>query len=331
MDTIFLQKPTERLHLQAGQLICKDGDEIQEVYPLASTEQVLVYGNSQITTQALKECLKEGIRVLYFTSYGKYLGRLEPDYPKNINRRINQYKLTVDQERCLKWSRSLLYSKLQGCLIELRRLSEQGYTLPCKQLRCELKRNQKRLLSAGDLEELRGIEGHSAKLYFSIFPAVLPAWCNWTGRNYHPPKDTVNLLLSLIYGCCASELRKICELHSLDTHCGYLHRPCYGGGGLPYDLLESVRATLCDHFVLTFINKEAERIQEKVLHEGALPELHDTLREKACTQFRLSLHITHGKQQQTPLHLLRTLVEETVRGLNDESYIPDYGQIHPLR
>lgn len=84
METIFLQKSTEKLNLSNGQFVHREGDVILKTYPVLTIEQVFVYGNGQITTQALKECLRNGIRVLYFNAYGKFLGRLEPDYPKNI-------------------------------------------------------------------------------------------------------------------------------------------------------------------------------------------------------------------------------------------------------
>ena len=309
MDTILLQKSTERLNLQEGQLIHRDGDQLLEVYPLASTEQILVYGNGQITTQALKECLKEGIRVLC----------------------LNQYKLAFEPERSLAWAKSLLNSKLHGILIETRRLSEKGCKFEIKKLHREIKQNQHRLYDAGNLEELRGIEGLCARRYFEIFPKVLPAWCKWTGRSYHPPEGLVNLLLSMTYSHCAMELRKLCEIHSLDPHCGYLHKPCYSGGGLPYDLLEPVRATICDHFVLMLLNRRQSEAALMPVHQKTAEDVPDHLREKIWKQFRSYLMVKYSKQQKTPLNILRLLVEETVHGLNDATYIPDYMLIHPER
>ena len=170
METIFLQKPTEKLSLKDGQLIVSEHGECQKEYPLASTEQILVYGNSQITTQALKACLQEGIRVVYFSSYGKFLGRLESSYPRNTNRRIQQYKLCLDPVRRLQWCKELLHTKIQGELIELRRLHEQGHIFPYKQIRKSLKCSQNHLQKAGSIPELLGIEGSSTNCYYRVFP-----------------------------------------------------------------------------------------------------------------------------------------------------------------
>ena len=54
METILLQKSTEKLNLCDGQLVHREGNVILESYPILTVEQVFVYGNGQITTQALK-------------------------------------------------------------------------------------------------------------------------------------------------------------------------------------------------------------------------------------------------------------------------------------
>jgi len=48
------------------------GGEQLESHPVVPVKRVIVYGNAQITTQAVKSCMAEGIEILYFTAYGKY-------------------------------------------------------------------------------------------------------------------------------------------------------------------------------------------------------------------------------------------------------------------
>lgn len=332
MDTIFLQKSTERLQLKEGQLICRDGDELSGIYPIHSTEQVIVYGNSQITTQALKACLKEGIRVVYFNQYGKYLGRLEPDYPKNINRRLRQYALFLNPERRLSWSKSLLRAKIHGELVEIRRLHEQKFDFPYKELHKSLRTGLKRIEDAKDPEELRGVEGYYAREYYSCFGHVLPDHIRWQGREYHPAPDTANAVLSLIYGCCANELRNIFEHHSLDHQCGFLHEPGYHGGGLAYDLLETVRAVICDHFVINLLHrKEFRKITMSVDAESGEKRLGDAWCKTICEGFRRYLEIRYQRQKMSNRERLRGLVLEYIRALENDVREPDFQQVLPRR
>lgn len=327
MDTVFLQKSTEKLQLKEGQLIRSENGEPTGVYPVRSTEQILVYGNGQITTQALKACLKEGIRVVYFNQYGKYLGRLEPDYPRNISRRLRQYGLVTDQERRLAWSKSLIKAKLHSAIVELRRLREQKIAFPYKTLHKSLLRGMKRLEKASNLEELRGVEGLYAREYYSVFAYALPRHLKWKGREYHPAPDPVNALLSMVYGSAAHELRNLFEQHSLDHQCGFLHEPGYQGGGLAYDLLEVVRACVCDHFVIRLLNrKEYAGLR---MDDGGEPggEWCKTVWE----EFRKHLDLRYAHQTRNIRELLQEIVREYLRCLDDNGSVPDFMRILPQR
>ena len=263
MKTIFLQKSTEKLNLNDGQLVRSEGNVIVGSYPILTVDQVLVYGNGQITTQALKACLHEGIRVLYFNVYGKFLGRLEPDYPKNIHRRLNQYKLYWSPEQRLMWGKSLIQAKVQGQLVELRRMYERKVDFPYHKTRCDLREAQKKIGYAQNIPELLGAEGHCSRIYFNTFSYAMPEGFAWHGRSYFPPADIENHVLSLLYGCCANEIRHLCEHHGLDPHCGFLHEPGYNGAGIVYDLLEVVRAVLCDNYAFFIFQKYSTALRKR--------------------------------------------------------------------
>lgn len=331
METIFLQKPTEKLSLNDGQLIVSEPGECQKEYPLAGMEQVLVYGNSQITTQALKACLQEGVRVVYFNSYGKFLGRLESSYPRNTKRRIQQYKLYLDPVRRLQWCRELLHTKIQGELIELRRLRENGNAFPCKQLRKELKNCQKLLTKTDSLPELLGIEGRSASQYYCSFSRIIPARYHWKGRQKHPAPDPANAVLSFFYGCAANRIFSECEKHSLDPYCGFLHEPGYPGGGIVYDLLETLRATLCDHCALYVL-------QNKKISSAAsdTDSFHFSAEERIelVRTFDRFFTRTMSRQQSSPQDQLVRLLNLTVSGLasgSGEYSVPAYRTILGIR
>lgn len=125
----------------------------------------------------------------------------------------------------------------------------------CSQL---LKTSAAAAAKAGDMAELRGIEGEGAQVYFSLYDDMIlqqkDDFCFHT-RSKRPPKDNVNALLSFAYsltaGMCASSL----EAAGLDPYVGFMHTDRPGRRSLALDLMEEFRSPLCDRFVLSLINK----------------------------------------------------------------------------
>ncbi len=56
-------------------------------------EEISVFGNVQITTQCIGECLRKGITVSYYSYSGSYFGRLESTGHINPMRQRAQDKL----------------------------------------------------------------------------------------------------------------------------------------------------------------------------------------------------------------------------------------------
>ena len=330
MEIIFLQDSSHRLSLHDGQLIESSRDQaICSRHPICGTELIEVYGNAQITTQAIKECLKEGIRINYYTSHGKYLGRLEPGYPKNTQRRLAQYGLYFAHPRRLLWCKKLLGAKLQGELIELRRLHEQGISFPYSELCHSLQHSLAEVEHSEELPQLLGIEGMSARRYYEVFRHALPPGILWQGRSHHPPKDGINALLSIIYTLVAQKIRCAIEHWSLDPHCSFLHEPGYGGGGLAQDLLEPLRATLCDHLALRMMKRSAN------MREAVKASVDGRLGNAVCgevqDQLRAAWQSRHHRQGRTPQQQLELMVQEIVKSLENADGIPAFDQIHPRR
>jgi CRISPR-associated protein Cas1 len=133
-----------------------------------------------------------------------------------------------------------------------------------------LKEMAERAEQAGSLEELLGLEGNAARLYFGDFagmiktddpdgglddgkdPGQFPF--DFNGRNRRPPRDPVNALLSLGYSLLAKDLTVACYAVGFDPYIGYYHQPRFGRPALALDLMEPFRPLIADSAVLTAIN-----------------------------------------------------------------------------
>ena len=112
---------------------------------------------------------------------------------------------------------------------------------------------QFKLDNATTLDEIRGLEGAAAVAYFKGFKLLLPETINFPGRRRRPPKDPVNVLLSLGYTVLLSNVHHFVRLNHLNAHMGHLHTPGPGSMALVSDLMEEFRSLVVDSVVLTLV------------------------------------------------------------------------------
>ena len=107
-------------------------------------------------------------------------------------------------------------------------------------------------------EELLGLEGEAASVYFSVFDELILQQKKdfyFHGRNKRPPLDNVNAMLSFAYSLLASMCGSALESVGLDPYVGFFHTDRPGRMSLALDLMEEFRSIMADRFVLTLINK----------------------------------------------------------------------------
>lgn len=249
-ETCFLHNSEHKVSLRSGSLLVSQGQDIIGTHPLETLERIVVFGNPQITTQALKSCLETGIEVQYYSQYGKYLGMIHPHVFKDTSRRLAQYNTVSDDGIRLDWGKAILKAKLKTYELEYRRMLDNGWHAPCKGFLPLIRQYEEQLDDAHSDKSLMGIEGMSAKTYYAVFSGCLPQGWTWNGRHYHPATDEINALLSLTYALATGHLESQCRQHGLDPTLSFLHRLGYGSGGVATDLVEIFRASVCDHGVL---------------------------------------------------------------------------------
>jgi len=106
------------------------------------------------------------------------------------------------------------------------------------------------LSTAATIDIVRGYEGSGAAAYFGAWRAALPASWAFGGRNYYPPPDPINALLSFGYTLALNDVRLAVELTGLDPYLGTFHVIEAGRPSLALDLLEEFRPLLVDRMVL---------------------------------------------------------------------------------
>jgi CRISPR-associated protein Cas1 len=217
-------------------------------------------GNVQLSTQAIQALCEAEIPICYFSMGGWFYGITTGLNQKNVFLRRSQFRLAEHDYFSLTIARRLTAGKIRN----QRTLLQRNHIEPNRTTLTGMKEMADRAESASGLDELLGIEGNAARLYFGDFggmikpdeergdTAEMPF--DFEGRNRRPPRDPVNALLSLAYSLLAKDLTVACFAVGFDPYVGFYHQPRFGRPALALDLMEPFRPLIADSAVLTAIN-----------------------------------------------------------------------------
>ncbi|MGC9529161.1 MAG: type I-D CRISPR-associated endonuclease Cas1d [Candidatus Bipolaricaulaceae bacterium] len=256
MSTVYLT--------QDGAVVRKAGERLKVSVrkqslldlPLIKVDQLVLFGNITVTQAALQALLQRGADLVFLTSHGRYLGRLEPEFSKNGILRRAQYAAAMDPKSCLELAKGFVRGKLLNMRAVLQRASRGQEQLALDAPIAQLRAVAKRLASATSVEEVRGLEGNGTAMYFQSFDKLIKApGFGFPRRVRRPPTDPVNALLSFGYVMLHKDACAACNVVGFDPYIGYLHADRHGKPSLALDLMEEFRPVLIDSLVLRVINK----------------------------------------------------------------------------
>jgi len=261
LKPLYLNTHGLRVGKSGGVLKIKDRSSkvVQEVR-INEICQVNLLGNVQISTQAVQDLCQADKPICYFSAGGWFYGVTTGLNTKNALLRRAQFRLSEQAWFCRRLARKLVAGKIRN----QRTLLQRNHIEPPRRELVELKRLVGRAEAAESLEELLGIEGLAARIYFGLFAGMLKRDGEWDGegalrfdftaRNRRPPRDPVNALLSLGYSLLAKDLTVACYAVGFDPMIGYYHQPRHGRPALALDLMEPLRPLIADSAVLSAVN-----------------------------------------------------------------------------
>lgn len=248
-------------------VVKKQGEKIGESR-LLETSQLVLFGNVQVSAQALHLLMEKGIPVVHMSTGAWFHGMSHGTGTENAYSRSAQYAAAADPAFCCRFVIPLLHAKVtnQRALV-LRNGRGEARTASTQNLARHLRgmdpKHAKICVSGvpsglAAIDFLRGWEGHAAGLYFSAFASMLktaelPGF-DFTTRNRRPPKDPVNALLSFAYALLVKESLVALWAEGLDPWWGLYHAPRHGRPALALDFMEPFRPILADSAVLSAIN-----------------------------------------------------------------------------
>jgi CRISPR-associated protein Cas1 len=302
---LYLQEPGSYVGKRSEHLVVKkDGQELTRV-PLHAIRQVCVFGNVQVSTQALETLVYNEVPVVYLTGYGRFVAALVPPMKKNVSLREAQFRRFADGGECLNLSRAAVRAKLANQRTLLMRWlrgrgegeeAVRGSEEMAAQALADL---LPKVDEATEMESLLGLEGAGAAAYFGEFGRFLKAQppgsgFDFRGRNKRPPRDPVNALLSFAYALlCKDCFSALCTV-GFDPYKGFFHSGKHGKPSLALDLMEEFRGVIADSVVVTLVNNRVVGPEDFVVWRDSC-QMTESGRKKffAAYEQRKSTVVTH--------------------------------------
>lgn len=253
LRTLYLLRHGFVLGKESERLVARFKGKVVKEIPAIKVDQVMVFGNIQITTQAMQYCLQESIPIFLLSAKGRYYGVVDSYETDPVMLHRDQFQRAEDPAFCLSLAREFVRGKISNCRLILNRQVRKRDAPAFKQTAGALKGIIKQLDKAESLDQLRGYEGNGAKLYFAAIAKTLDASWGFSKRARQPPTDPVNAMLSYGYTLLFYNVYSFIRARGLNPHVGYLHAMRAGHPALASDIIEEFRAIVVDAVVLKLV------------------------------------------------------------------------------
>lgn len=261
MSSLYVNESGAVISVDGGYLCVTLKNGTVRKLPKELVEDITILGNSSITTPCLKECLRRGICVNYFSGKGAYYGRLTSTRHVNGERLKKQVYACDDKAFCLSMARKITSAKMQNQSVILRRY-ERTHSAGLEDEFRTFKQMEHRLERCSTIEELMGVEGIAARTYFGGLSKLVDPSFAFHGRSRQPPRDAFNSMLSFGYTILLYEIYAEIENRGLSPYVGFLHSEHRGHPTLASDLMEEWRAVVVDSLVLGLIQGHEVQIEQ---------------------------------------------------------------------
>lgn len=261
--------------------------------PIHMLESICVFGASTISPPALDLCWEHGVAVNFLSEFGYLQARMTGVADTSVLLRRAQFRAADDPAKCAGIARQAIAGKIQNSRNSLLRAARETESPEDRSQLNDavdaLGRQVRELPSIADLNSLRGAEGLSSNVYFSVFSLALKRQRDefiFKQRSRRPPRDRINCLLSFLYALVRHDCIAALTAAGLDPFVGFLHVDRPNRPSLALDLMEEFRPWLADRLAITLVNRQQigpEHFRER---EGGAVEFTEAGRKLVITAYQ---------------------------------------------
>ncbi|GHU04969.1 CRISPR-associated endonuclease Cas1 1 [Alphaproteobacteria bacterium] len=252
MASLYVDRKNVELKAEGNALIFSENGQRVGTVPLNPLSRIFLRGDIKLTSGLLGKLGEHGIGVIVLSGRKGEPTLLMGRPHNDAARRIAQYRLSLDADYCLTFSKGIVTAKLtkQLSVIRERKQASPMHRYPLSVCERRLEGMMQQIDQQENIASLRGLEGSAAASYFAALAAILPGKLDFHSRNRRPPRDPVNAVLSLTYTLLHCETALALYGAGLDPFIGFYHALDFSRESLACDVMEALRPE-ADRFVLS--------------------------------------------------------------------------------
>ncbi|UPM45284.1 type I-B CRISPR-associated endonuclease Cas1b [Halocatena salina] len=292
---------------------------------IENLDSLYLHGQVTFNTRALGLLNEHGVPVHIFGWNDYYRGSYLPKRSHvSGNTVVEQVRTYDDRSRRLGIATDMIAASIHNMRANLRYYNTRGHKFT--DVLDELSALKDRAQTESSVESLRGVEALARKAYYGCFDVILRDPFELTRREYNPPSNEANALLSFLnamtYTTCVSAIRKT----ALDPTVGFMHEPGERRFTLSLDIADIFKPILADRVMFRLVNRQQLSFDDfeseldgclltEVGRATVLDEYEQTL-DETVEHPRLSRHVSYKTLVQTDVYSLKKHV------LTGEDYHP---------
>lgn len=272
MKTLFIDRKQAVLSIEAGRLKVHCGESRSPFsVPTRLLEMLVISAPVQFSSSLVTQLTQENVVIVFINPRKSEASSMTTGMMHNdARRRLWQYQALTCARLRLDFAKALMQHKLrlQKAVLmraQLKRLDcRHGLITGATRIQAQLDQ----LTSATHIDSLRGMEGAAGAAYFEAYQQLFAPALGFNGRNRRPPRDPVNVILSLSFTLLHAEAVRCLFAVGFDPLLGVYHEPCFGRESLACDLVELFRP-LAERWIWRLFAEEVLRVEYFVLAADA--------------------------------------------------------------
>jgi group II intron reverse transcriptase/maturase/CRISPR-associated endonuclease Cas1 len=248
---LYITEPYLFLSVNGEAIDIKKGGGVVETIPIRRISEIMVMEKSTFSTYLVQKCIENGIPLTITLGSGYYVTTVKPDSKKYydvVHYHTQKYN-SLGETELLSYAKEIAAGKLRNYAALFAQKYESGQNLFLRRIDEYIRK----INSASDANEVRGLEGASAKEIFQKLNSVIDVSdFHILSRNRIKP-DRINSMLNFAYYLLFARLNATVRAVGLNPYLGFLHSPEDNYESLVSDLVELFRARI-DRFLARLIN-----------------------------------------------------------------------------
>ena len=282
MSNLYIYEQGSVLSYKENRLVVNDSKEGYTSIPIENIDNVVMFGGVQTSTACMQHMLSKGIHLTWLSKNGSYFGRLESTRHINIDRQRMQFRKGDDETFCLELSKQFIRGKATNQRTIIVRGNRYIKDEQMQNIATNIARYIRAIDNVKSIEELMGVEGYIARLYYRAINIIIDKDFSFTKRTKRPPKDPFNAMISFRYTLLHYEIFTTLITKGLNPYAAFLHSDRHKHPALCSDLMEEWRPFLIDSLAMAMINNNKITLEDfdKDENTGGV-----FLNKEACKKF----------------------------------------------